>query len=43
MDGKLPDLEKKVRADEKALDEKINEIEETWKREKPENGDIAPS
>ena len=42
MDSEIPNLQQRILAEEHVLDEKIKEIEEMWKNQRPYSGDMMP-
>lgn len=42
MDSEIPNLQQRILAEEHVLDEKIKEIEEMWKSQRPYSGDMMP-
>lgn len=42
MEDQIPTLQAKILEEEKQINEKIKEIEEQWKNERPYTGSVAP-
>lgn len=42
MDAEIPNLQSRIITEEQMLEDKIKEIEEMWKTQRPHSGDLLP-